>query len=64
MAEREEQKQAKLFQERIANDLSAAVPSASQSAHAEQQIQRTVKVGPSPPKFLLDGKKHHVRLIG
>jgi len=49
MAEREEQKQAKLFQERIAKDLSEAVSSASHSAHAEQQIQRTVKVGPSPP---------------
>jgi hypothetical protein len=46
MAEREEEKQAKLFQERIAKDLSkAAVSSASHTAHAEEQIQRTVKVG-------------------
>jgi len=45
MVEREEQKQAQLFQERISKNLSEAVSSASHTAHAEEQIQRTLKVG-------------------
>jgi len=44
MVEREEQKQAQLFQERISKNLSEAVSSASHTAHAEEQIQRTLKV--------------------
>ena len=49
MAEREEQRQAQLLQERIAKSLAGAGPSDAHAAQAEDQVKRTLKVEPLLP---------------
>ena len=52
MAEREEQRQAQLLQERIARSLAGAGPSDAHAAQAEDQVKRTLKVGTSSARPL------------
>ena len=67
MAEREEQRQAHLLQERIAKSLSGAESSNSHAAQAEDQVKRTLKVAPPSANALdammtvwvtLEGSRH------